>query len=762
LTQQEVGELVQGSAGIDLTLEAAEAIHNRTDGNPFFVGEVTRHVTLENITEDPGWASIIPEGVRDAIGRRLNRLSDHCNQMLTTASVVGQEFEFRLLNSLMSDITEDQLLAAMDEAVEVQLIEELPNSVGLYQFTHPLIQETLFEELSTTRRVRLHARIAEGLETLYGNDADVHAEELAYHFAEAQTLTGPEKLVRYSLMAGQQALASYAYDDALTYFEKGLAARDIALSGTEAACDEEAADLLFGLARARSNTVEGQQLVEAFAILSRAFDYYAEAGNVAQAVAAALFPIVTPSYRIPGITGLLARALTLVPADSHEAGRILCVYGGFLGIDEGDYEGAQQAFRQAISIARREGDVPLEVQTRTNVTVLSGQQYHWQECVDNGVRAIELATDQENAIRASCWWTAIGFLHLGDLEAGRPHALFLGDLTEKRNTPRLYASNALTPITALSCLEGDWHAGREYSNQGLELSPLNPMLLLPRVLLEYETGDFAQGEVYLEQLLEATGGAGPYQPLASYRVPMTIATIARITGIADRIEIAEATAKAIVSERSATLNRAIYAKAGLALLAVEKGDQTASQEHYAALLSQRSTMIWTVVSVDRLLGLLSQTMGDLDQAATHFEEALTFSRKSGCRSELAWTCCDYPDTLSLRDGSGDRAKSIALLDEALAISTELGMRPLMDRVAARQELVQAQPSTAPAYPDGLTQREVEVLGLVAAGKSNADIAEELVISPNTVIRHVSNILAKTGSSNRTEAARYASQNGLVE
>ena len=76
--------------------------------------------------------------------------------------------------------------------------------------------------------------------------------------------------------------------------------------------------------------------------------------------------------------------------------------------------------------------------------------------------------------------------------------------------------------------------------------------------------------------------------------------------------------------------------------------------------------------------------------------------------------------------------------------------------------IQAQPETAPAYPAGLTQREVEVLGLVAAGKSNADIAEELVISPNTVVRHVSNILAKTGSSNRTEAARYASQNGLVE
>ena len=173
-------------------------------------------------------------------------------------------------------------------------------------------------------------------------------------------------------------------------------------------------------------------------------------------------------------------------------------------------------------------------------------------------------------------------------------------------------------------------------------------------------------------------------------------------------------------------------------------------------------MILTAILIDRILGLLSQTMGNLDQAAAHFEDGLAFCHRAGYRPELAWTCCDYADTLSLRDGSGDRAKPIALLDEALAISTELGMRPLMDRVAARQELVQAQPSPAPAYPDGLTQREVEVLGLVAAGKSNADIAEELVISPNTVIRHVSNILAKTGSSNRTEAARYASQNGLVE
>ena len=123
-----------------MSLEAAEIIHQRTDGNPFFVREITRQIKQEDITTDQGWASIIPEGVRDAIGRRFSLLSNQCNEMLTTASVVGREIEFRLLISLMGDITEDQLLAAMDEATGAGFIVELPQSVVFYQFTHGLIQ----------------------------------------------------------------------------------------------------------------------------------------------------------------------------------------------------------------------------------------------------------------------------------------------------------------------------------------------------------------------------------------------------------------------------------------------------------------------------------------------------------------------------------------------------------------------------------------------------------------------------------------------
>jgi len=331
------------------------------------------------------------------------------------------------------------------------------------------------------------------------------------------------------------------------------------------------------------------------------------------------------------------------------------------------------------------------VQTLTHAAAVSGAHLHWQESVDNGLRAIELAADDENPFseHPSRFWTAFSFLHMGELGAARPHALALRDLVERRSIPRQLASTSFSPITTLSCLEGDWKAGREYIDRALELSPLNPVFLLLRIMLEHELGESAQGEVYLERLLEAAGRDNPDRSFASARMSFAIAMIARITGIPDRLDIAEAAAEKVLSRQSVPPNRAMHANAGFALLAVRKGDRSAATEHYDYLVAQRGTMIETTSSVDRLLGLLSQTMGDLSQAATHFEDALAFCRKAGYRPELAWACCDYADMLRQRDAQGDRAKAITLLNEALAVSSELGMRPLMERVLSRREILKA-------------------------------------------------------------------------
>ena len=708
LSQEGVGRFIEIASGIAPPRGLVEAVHTQTEGNPLFVTEVVRLLVQEgDVTADPStgppmisgrlatsgrnsgraeeresWTVRIPQGVREVIGRRLNRLSQRCNETLTMASVIGREFALEHLRPLINDMIDERLLEALEEALAARVIEELPQSVGRYQFTHALIQQTLAEELSSTRRGRIHARIANALEDLYGAQVEDHAAELAHHFAEAEAIAGVGKLARYSRLAGERALASHAYEDAFTHFERGLAARNIPVSGTEAAFDDEAAALLFGMGRALA-TIE--RPMEAFATLSRAFAYYAEAGNISLAVAVAEFPIALPATRIPGVTQLLARALTLVPADSYEAGRLLSRYGGILGAAEGDYEGAQQALGRAIAIARREGDMVLEVRTLTYAAAVSGRHLHWQESVDNGLRAIDLATGDESPYSdvVSRYWTAQSLLLMGDLNAARRHVLVLRDLAGRRSTPRQLAGDNFTAITSLACLEADWKTGREYSDLGLEPSSLSSRLLLPRVLLEHETGETAQGQVYLERLLDGMRRTGPDQLSASGRGCLGITAVARITGVRDHLEIVEATADTVLSAESVTPQIAIYAKAGLALLALEKGDQPAAEEHYVYFIGHRGTMIATVISVDRLLGLLSQTMGDLEQATAHFEDALEFCG-NGCRPELAWTCCDYADALRERAGPDDRARAIALLDESLTITSALGMRPLMERVLARK------------------------------------------------------------------------------
>ena len=127
------------------------------------------------------------------------------------------------------------------------------------------------------------------------------------------------------------------------------------------------------------------------------------------------------------------------------------------------------------------------------------------------------------------------------------------------------------------------------------------------------------------------------------------------------------------------------------MLAIIRDDGRSAQEQYALLEHGRGTILRTIVSYycDHILALLAHTMQQLNQAAEHFEDTLTFCRKADFRPELAWTYCDYVDMLLDQSGEGGRVKDISLLDESLAISSELGMRPLMERVLSRREILRA-------------------------------------------------------------------------
>ncbi len=278
-------------------------------------------------------------------------------------------------------------------------------------------------------------------------------------------------------------------------------------------------------------------------------------------MAAAIFPVAPAGVLISGMAQLMEHALTLVPSDSHDAGRILSRYGRILGAAEGDYEGAQQALEQAASIARREGDVTLELQTLTNSSDVNGRNLRWRESVEHGLRTVELLTGGENLYYEvlSRYFTALSLIHLVEPDSSRVHAMALRDLTDRRVTGVL-ATVCFGPSVYLSCLEGDWELGRLYSDNSLEMAPLEPLVLLSRVLLEHETGESAKGDAFLDQLLEAMRLSTSGQIRAARRVSFAIATIARITGASANLDVARAAAQTIISQQVATPGDTMHAR----------------------------------------------------------------------------------------------------------------------------------------------------------------------------------------------------------
>ncbi len=164
-------------------------------------------------------------------------------------------------------------------------------------------------------------------------------------------------------------------------------------------------------------------------------------------------------------------------------------------------------------------------------------------------------------------------------------------------------------------------------------------------------------------------------------------------------------------------------------------------------------------SADRYLGMLAATAGRWRLAERHFETALDSDTRTGAAPWLAHTSLCFAGMLKRRGRAVDRERALLLTNNALSGASELGMPTLeRDALAFREQLT----STRLRAPDTLTRRELDVLGLLADGASNRSIGEQLFISPNTVANHVRNILAKTGSSNRTEAVARASRDQLLE
>ena len=214
------------------------------------------------------------------------------------------------------------------------------------------------------------------------------------------------------------------------------------------------------------------------------------------------------------------------------------------------------------------------------------------------------------------------------------------------------------------------------------MSPLESRILLLGLALETQTGNQNQAEFYLEKLEDVVLQSEPGPNTANASLSIGSPLVRRILGAVKRPELGESSIAAVLSSAVATPLFSTWARAGASMVASMNHDIEAARDQYAAM------KVWTgfmalAVNIDRILGLLAGTMGDFEQATAHFEDAMAFCQKAGYRPEAAWSRCDYADVLLERDTEGDRAKAVTLLDESLAIATELAMRPLVERVQVR-------------------------------------------------------------------------------
>ena len=678
LTEQDVVELL-GSAGqrdVDARgRDLAKLIHSETDGNAFFIAELLRHLVEsgELLRHDDRWTFdrpvgelSIPDSVRDVVGCRLARLSQHVHRVLETAAVGGPQLDVTVL-AAVHELPPDELLVAVDEAVTAGLVRYGPTGHPL--FGHALIQTTLYETLPVARRARVHRSIGEAIERVHQRSLDEHLADLAYHFAHA-TVGDITKAADYASQAGDRALAQLAHDEASRYYRQAL---DLLDTGN-APADSRRARLLVALAeaQARAGDTGYRQTMRKAAHLARTvgdIDLFASAALVRRNIGRT----EADEERV----GLLEEALaTVPPIDSIIRARVLASLAEESAF--GNNSRSERLSDEAVAMARRLGD-PLVL-----AHALHAQFYGLLDPATLDKQRALLAEEAELA------------RFLGD-----PRLLFLANF------------DACSVALLAADREGyEWHLA-ETERLATELGQPEPRWLAGLIRVSWETliGDLDTAEHHATELLAEGQAAGQRDALlvfaaqlfiirlhqgrlgeldklvvgvsVSNRLPAIEPVIAVILLETGRRDEARATLEPLASVDFSSFPcdplRPI-AFAASAWVAAGLGERAWAQllePHllpYHGLGVHAGAVWWG--PIDRYLALLSGALGRLDEADQRFSTAAGLATRMSSPPWLARTQVEWADLLELRGRVGDHDKATILRAEARDTAKRLGLTPV--------------------------------------------------------------------------------------
>jgi DNA-binding SARP family transcriptional activator len=691
-SESEVAEYVQLTAAEAASAELAAELHAETEGNPLFVAELVRLSSLEGVRHEPGRAVrlAIPQSVRDVISRRLAHLPPDCHRILELASVLGREVDVEPL-ARMADVSVDMLLDTLDAAIAARVFDDGPGVADRIRFAHVLIRDTLYDRLTIARRVRMHRLAVDALAALYGDDAGAHLAELAHHAIAARDF---ERALRYAWRAGDLALALLAFEEAARLYQRALDA----LERPVVADEKSRCELLLSLGEAQGRAGNTPAAKAAFidaADIARRLGLSRELARAAVGYGGR-----TAWMRVAGdirLVPLLEEGLDAVGAvDVELRVRLLARLAGALR-DEPSRERRDRLSQQAVELARRSGSpaaLAYALDGRTEVILAPDTV---DECFALGDELCDVAQrigDKERLVHGRMDRFVVRVL-LGDIQAARTDLAAMSAIAEELRQPvQLWQASIAQAMLALAL--GMLSHSEKLIAQALALGerPL-PQMAIPAHRVQWCTLCEFRGELErVESSIRDLVADYPSRPVFRCLLAHLQAQLGQTTDARQAL-------KELASEQFSTLPFDQEWLYGMALLA-----ETASTLHD----SDASSVIYRLLkpwerlnavdhpeairgSVSRYLGLVAATLERLDEAAAHYEAALTLNAKMGVRPWLAHTKNDYARMLLARHKPGDRQRALRLIGDARTTYLSLEMNTWAGKASELEQTVRLSAAT---------------------------------------------------------------------
>ena len=752
LSTEDVAEYLVREAEVSLGAARASApvLRDYTGGNPFFLQEY-----WHDLASRGGLAALrsgnaqAPGSVQDALARRLAAFGRAHTRVLELAAVAGGVVDPTLLVQAC-DLGSDSVLRGIDLAVRAGLLVASADAEeDGYRFVHSLAARAVLDQMSATDLAAAHARVARVLETRVGEDDLGLMAQLAHHFVAARVLGHGAKAVHYLVLAAEQAVRSLAHGEAARLYERA----------------------------AQLHVADGPPRVE---LLSAAARCHIHAGH---------FPTARQIYAD-------------LTTDEDPRVRLLAA----IGHEDASWRSSENGQRSLamLSEARRdaalEEDEPLSIRSLASMgraASFTGDRERAGKLGDEALRLARASGDDgltAHALGTTLWQGLTPELaptllaralelheigsRLGDLDHVGPAAFHRGALAYRVGDEPAWSS-AQRDLTEIALSRGQpffrYVSGcarytHRYAVGDFAGAEHIVAWLDDQFSHEFDGGTEGSWGVQQFMLQRVTGGLEQVRPLVTgdesfeehwlpgllalyTELEMVEAAARLLTHLCGRIDEYGAGAQlagvlAFMAEAATKLDDAVAAAALRPLLARYAGSN---------LMAGANAAVFG--SADRYLAQLDSVLG-APSADLHFERALEMDRRMGAVTHQVETLAAWSCHRAGRTGPTHRQPSISatrLGDEARALARRIGHR----RVLRELDSDPAPQPERSRLVNGLTEREVDVLRLVADGLSNREIGERLFISANTSANHVRSILIKTDAPNRTRAAVFATEHGLL-